>query len=69
MKSLIQEYAKDLFISIEFMSFQQYSDSLIRMYGDLDIVKSVIREINVLNQSSSMSAYISEFHRLQVYII
>src|SRR5438045_5931361 len=38
------------------------------MYGDPDIVKSKTREINALYQTSSVSAYASEFRRLQAYI-
>src|SRR5438034_3641016 len=38
------------------------------MYGDPDIVKSKSREINPLYQPSSLSAYASEFRRLQAYI-
>src|SRR6266496_240639 len=68
MKPLVQEYAKGLSVPIEFTSFQQYSDSLTRMYGDPDIVKSITREINALGQTSSVSAYASEFRRLQAYI-
>ena len=38
------------------------------MYGDLDIIKSIIQEINALGQTSSVSAYASKFHCLQAYI-
>ena len=38
------------------------------MYGDLDIVKSITHDINALCQTSSVSAYASEFRRLQAYI-
>src|SRR6266496_5958294 len=38
------------------------------MYRDLDIVKSITQEINALGQTSSVSAYASEFRRLQAYI-
>jgi hypothetical protein len=68
MKPLVQEYAKGLSVPIEFTSFQQYSESLTRMYGDPDMVKSITREINALGQTSSVSAYASEFRRLQAYI-
>jgi len=68
MKPLVQEYAKGLIVPVEFTSFQQYSESLTRMYGDPDIVKSITREMNALGQTSSVSAYASEFRRLQAYI-
>ena len=68
MKPLVQEYAKGLIVPVEFTSFQQYSESLTRMYGDPDIVKSMTRELNALGQTSSVSAYASEFRRLQAYI-
>jgi len=68
MKPLVQEYAKGLSVPIEFTSFQKYSESLTRMYGDPDIVKSKTREINALCQISSVSAYASEFRRIQAYI-
>ena len=67
-KPLVQEYAKGLSIPIEFTSFQKFSESLTRMYGDPDIVKSKTREINALCQTTSVSAYASEFRRLQAYI-
>ena len=67
-KPLIQEYAKGTSVPPEFTSFQKYSESLTRMYGDPDIVKSKTREINALCQTSSVSAYASEFRRLQAYI-
>ena len=67
-KPLVQEYAKGLSVPIEFTTFQKYSESLTRMYGDPDIVKSKTREINALQQTSSVSAYPSEFRRLQAYI-
>src|SRR5436190_14028837 len=67
-KPLIQEYAKGTSVPPEFTSFQKYSESLTRMYGDPDIVKSKTREINALCQTSSESAYASEFRRLQAYI-
>jgi len=56
MKPLVQEYAKGLSVPIEFMSFQKYLESLTRMYGDPDIVKSKTHEINALCQTSSVSA-------------
>jgi Retrotransposon gag protein len=68
MKPLVQEYAKGLIVPVEFTSFQQYSESLTRMYGDPDIVKSITRELNALGQTSSVSAYASEFRRLQAYV-
>src|SRR5205814_5130027 len=68
MKPLVQEYAKGLSVPIEFTSFEKYSESLTRMYGDPDIVKSKTREINALCQTSSISAYASEFRRIQAYI-
>ena len=67
-KPLVQEYAKGASVPIEFTSFQKYSESLTRMYGDPDIVKSKTREINALYQTSSVSTYASEFRRLQAYI-
>src|SRR5436190_16589132 len=67
-KPLVQEYAKGVSVPIEFTSFQKYSESLTRMYGDPDIVKSITREMNALCQTSSVSAYASEFRRLQAYI-
>src|SRR5436190_2288326 len=67
-KPLIQEYAKGTSVPPEFTSFQKYSESLTRMYGDPDIVKSKTREINALCQTSSVSAYASEFRRIQAYI-
>src|SRR5436190_13091535 len=67
-KPLVQEYAKGASLSIEFTSFQTYSESLTRMYGDPDIVKSKTREINALYQTSSVSTYASEFRRLEAYI-
>src|SRR5437667_5769881 len=68
MKPLVQEYAKGASVPIEFTSFQKYSESLTRMYGDTDIVKSKTREINALYQTSSVSIYASEFRHLQAYI-
>src|SRR5438477_4864162 len=67
-KPLVQEYTKGASVPIEFTSFQKYSESLTRMYGDPDIVKSKTREINALYQTSSVSTYASEFRRLQAYI-
>jgi len=67
-KPLIQEYAKGLTVPAEFASFKTFSESLTRMYGDPDTVKSKTREINALCQTSSVSAYASEFRRLQAYI-
>jgi hypothetical protein len=66
MKPLVQEYAKGLIVPVEFTSFQKYSESLTRMYGDPDIVKSMTREMNALGRTSS--AYASEFRRLQAYV-
>jgi Retrotransposon gag protein len=67
-KPLIQEYAKGTSVPTEFTTFQKYSESLTRMYGDPDAVKSKTREINALYQTSSVSAYASEFRRLQAYV-
>src|SRR5204863_3648406 len=39
-KPLVQEYAKGASVPIEFTSFQKYSESLTRMYGDPHIIKS-----------------------------
>jgi len=39
------------------------------MYEDLNIIKSKIHEINILDQIIFVSIYIFEFHQFQVYII
>lgn len=73
-KPLLQRYSKALTgtegttIPDEFSSWQTFSDSLTQMYGDPVLVKSKTRELNALKQTTSVSAYASEFRRLQAYV-
>jgi hypothetical protein len=52
----------------EFLSWKNYRDSLIAMFGDPDIGRTKTREIKALKQTSSVSVYTAEFRRLQPYI-
>jgi hypothetical protein len=52
----------------ELASFENFSDALTRMYGDRNLVRSMERELDMLTQTSSVTAYATEFRRLQQYI-
>ena len=51
----------------EFTSFETFENSLTVMYGDPDLVKSMIRALKALQQTTTVAAYASEFRRISPY--
>jgi len=49
-------------------SFSSFSTALTAMFGDPDLRRSKLRELQNLEQTSSVAAYSAEFQRLQPYI-
>jgi hypothetical protein len=52
----------------QLVSFATFSSALIAMFGDPDLRRSKLRELQNLRQDTSVAAYSSEFQRLQPYI-
>ena len=55
-------------IPAEFASFTAFENALTVMYGDPDLVRSMIRELKALQQTTTVAAYASEFRRISAYI-
>ena len=67
-KPLLLQYVEKKSVPVEFTTWKAYSDSLTRMYGDPNLVKAKTRELKALRQTSSVSAYVSEFRRIASYL-
>ena len=52
----------------ELSSFKAFSAALSGMFGDPNLVQTKTRELRALRQATSVSAYASQFQRLQAFI-
>jgi hypothetical protein len=52
----------------ELSSFKSFSAALSRMFGDPNLIGTKTRELRVLRQATSVTAYASEFQRLRAFI-